>query len=139
MGEHTVNPVVGETNDGLVYNMWADPLQRDEVFAALDAAATGPVAVGSVGAGTGTQAFGWKGGIGSSSRVLPVPYGGYTIGVLVQTNFGGVMSINGAPVGRELGTYPFRDAAGPPRAPRSAELGPVAAALRLRAGRARAF
>lgn len=109
MGEHTVNPVVGETNDGRVNNMWADPIQREEVFAALDAASDGPVEEGSVGAGTGTQAFGWKGGIGTSSRVLPDDLGGYTIGVLVQTNYGGVLQMNGAPVGRELGTYPYRD------------------------------
>ena len=109
MGEHTVNPVVGETNDGRVNNMWADPIQRDEVFAALDSANGGPVEEGSVGAGTGTQAFGWKGGIGTSSRVLPDDLGGYTIGVLVQTNYGGVLQMNGAPVGRELGTYPYRD------------------------------
>ena len=109
MGEHTVNPVVGETNDGAVNNMWADPIQRDEVFAALAAASDGPVEEGSVGAGTGTQAFGWKGGIGTSSRVLPADLGGYTIGVLVQTNYGGVLQINGAPVGRELGTYPYRN------------------------------
>ncbi len=109
MGEHTVNPVVGETNDARVNNMWADPVQRAEVFAALDAASGGPVAEGSVGAGTGTQAFGWKGGIGTSSRVLPANLGGYTVGVLVQTNYGGIMSINGAPVGRELGTYSFRN------------------------------
>lgn len=107
MGEHTVNPVVGETNDGRVNNMWADPVQRDEVFAALAAADTGPVEEGSVGAGTGTQAFGWKGGIGTSSRVLPDSLGGYTIGVLVQTNYGGILTINGAPVGRELDTYPY--------------------------------
>ena len=109
MGEHTVNPVVGETNDGAVNDMWADPIQRDEVFAALAAASDGPVEEGSVGAGTGTQAFGWKGGIGTSSRVLPADLGGYTIGVLVQTNYGGVLQINGAPVGRELGTYPYRN------------------------------
>jgi D-aminopeptidase len=109
MGEHTVNPIVGETNDARVNNMWADPIQRPEVFSALAKAASGPVAEGSVGAGTGTQAFGWKGGIGTSSRVLPEELGGYTIGVLVQTNYGGIMSINGAPVGRELGTYGFRD------------------------------
>lgn len=109
MGEHTLNPVVGETNDSRVNDMWADPVQRDEVFAALDNARSGPVEEGSVGAGTGTQAFGWKGGIGTSSRVLPESLGGYTVGVLVQTNFGGYMTINGAPVGRELGTYPYRD------------------------------
>lgn len=107
-GENTVNPVVGETNDSRVNNMWTDPIQRAEVFAALDSASGGPVAEGSVGAGTGTQAFGWKGGIGTASRVLPAEQGGYTIGVLVQTNYGGIMSINGAPVGRELGTYPYR-------------------------------
>lgn len=109
MGEHTVNPIVGETNDARVNNMWADPIQREEVFSALDKATTGPVAEGSVGAGTGTQAFGWKGGIGTSSRVLPEALGGYTVGVLVQTNYGGSMTINGAPVGRELGTYAFRE------------------------------
>jgi len=109
MGEHTVNPVVGETNDGAVNNMWADPVQRKEVFAALESADDGPVEEGSVGAGTGTQAFGWKGGIGTSSRVLPETLGGYTVGVLVQTNYGGVLEINGAPVGRELGTYAYRD------------------------------
>ena len=93
-----------------VNNMWADPIQRDEVFAALDNADdTGPVEEGSVGAGTGTQAFGWKGGIGTSSRVLPESLGGYTIGVLVQTNYGGVLTVNGAPVGRELDTYPYGD------------------------------
>ncbi|MBT8080259.1 MAG: P1 family peptidase [Gammaproteobacteria bacterium] len=109
MGEHTINPVVGETNDSVVNNMWADPVQREHVFAALDAAKSGPVEEGSVGAGTGTQAFGWKGGIGTSSRVLPDSLGGYTVGVLVQTNFGGVLEINGAPVGRELGQFAFRD------------------------------
>ena len=110
MGEHTLNPVVGETNDSRVNNMWADPVQREEVYAALANAGAGPVAEGSVGAGTGTQAFGWKGGIGTSSRVLPDALGGYTIGVLVQTNYGGILEINGAPVGRELGNYSFRTA-----------------------------
>ena len=109
MGEHTLNPIVGETNDSRVNNMWADPIQKEQVYAALDNARSGPVAEGSVGAGTGTQAFGWKGGIGSSSRVLPDELGGYTIGVLVQTNYGGALSINGAPVGRELGSYTYRD------------------------------
>jgi len=109
MGEHTLNPVVGETNDSRVNNMWADPVGKREVYAALASAATGPVAEGSVGAGTGTQAFGWKGGIGTSSRVLPPALGGYTVGVLVQTNFGGTLSMNGAPVGRELEDYAYRD------------------------------
>ncbi len=107
MGEHTLNPVVGETNDSRVNDMWADPIRRDEVFAALDGASDGPVAEGSVGAGTGTQAFFWKGGIGTSSRVLPAALGGYTIGVLVQTNFGGTLTMNGAPVGRELDAYAY--------------------------------
>ena len=108
MGEHTVNPVVGETNDANVNDMWADPIGHDQVFAALDAADSGPVQEGSVGAGTGTQAFGWKGGIGTSSRVLPRAFGGYTVGVLVQTNYGGILTMNGAPVGRELGNYSGR-------------------------------
>lgn len=109
MGEHTVNPVVGETNDSEVNNMWADPVQREHVFAALEAASAGPVEEGSVGAGAGTQAFGWKGGIGTSSRILPAALGGYTLGVLVQTNFSGILEINGAPVGRELGQYEFKE------------------------------
>jgi D-aminopeptidase len=109
MGEHTLNPIVGETNDGRVNNMWADPVGKREVYAALKGAATGPVAEGSVGAGTGTKAFGWKGGIGTSSRVLPSALGGYTVGVLVQTNFGGTLTMNGAPVGRELDRYAYRD------------------------------
>ena len=109
MGEHTLNPIVGETNDARVNNMWADPIQKEEVYAALNSASAGPVQEGSVGAGTGTQAFGWKGGIGTSSRVLPAELGGYTVGVLVQTNYGGALSINGAPVGRELGSYAYRD------------------------------
>jgi len=108
MGEHTVNPIVGETNDSRVNNMWADPVQREHVFDALANASGGSVEEGSVGAGTGTQAFGWKGGIGTSSRVLPDSLGGYTVGVLVQTNYGGVLTMNGAPVGRELGTYSYR-------------------------------
>jgi D-aminopeptidase len=114
-GEHTVNPIVGETNDSRVNNMWADPVQREHVFDALADSSGGPVEEGSVGAGTGTQAFGWKGGIGTSSRVLPDSLGGYTVGVLVQTNYGGVLTMNGAPVGRELGNYSFLedlDAAG---------------------------
>jgi D-aminopeptidase len=78
------------------------------VFEALAKASGGPVEEGSIGAGTGTQAFGWKGGIGTSSRVLPDSLGGYTVGVLVQTNYGGTLTINGAPVGRELGSYSYR-------------------------------
>jgi len=109
MGEHTVNPIVGETNDARVNNMWADPVQREHVYEALANASSGPVEEGSIGAGTGTQAFGWKGGIGTSSRLLPKALGGYTVGVLVQTNYGGTLTINGAPVGRELGTYSYRE------------------------------
>ncbi len=110
MPEATVNPIVGECNDARVNNMWADPIGRDEVYAALAAAKPGPVAEGSVGGGTGTQAFAWKGGIGTSSRVLPTSVGGHTVGVLVQTNYGGVMTIGGAPVGKSLGRYAYREA-----------------------------
>jgi D-aminopeptidase len=83
---------------------------RDDVFAALRGAASGPVTEGSVGAGTGTVAFGWKGGIGTASRKLPASLGGYTLGVLVQSNFGGVLSIDGVPVGEELGQYYLKGA-----------------------------
>jgi len=108
-GQHTVNPVVGETNDSRVNNMWSDDSAKSEyTFAALKAAKSGPVEEGSIGAGRGTQAFGWKGGIGTSSRVLPESLGGYTVGVLVQTNFGGDLNVNGAPVGRELGQYSYQ-------------------------------
>ena len=105
---HTINPIVGETNDGTLSDMWRDPVKYEHVKAALDNAASGPVAEGSVGAGTGTNALGFKAGIGTSSRKLPASLGGYTVGVLVQANFGGDLTINGAPVGRELGNYPFR-------------------------------
>ncbi len=109
-GQHTINPIVGETNDSRVNNMWSpDSAKAEYTIAALEAAKTGPVEEGSVGAGRGTQAFGWKGGIGTSSRVLPDSLGGYTVGVLVQTNFGGDLNINGAPVGRELGQYSYKD------------------------------
>ncbi len=110
MGQHTFNPVVGETNDGRLNNQWQSPfpLRDSHVFAALDNADSGPVAEGSVGAGTGTQAFAWKGGIGTSSRVLPEALGGWTVGVLVQTNYGGVLSVAGAPVGQSLKQYAFR-------------------------------
>lgn len=108
-GQHTLNPIVGETNDSRVNNMWSkDSAKAEYVVAALESAKSGPVEEGSVGAGRGTQAFGWKGGIGTSSRVLPKSLGGYTVGVLVQTNFGGDLNINGAPVGRELGQYSYK-------------------------------
>ena len=104
----SVNPVVGETNDGTLNAIRSRPITPDAVRHALTSATTGPVAEGAVGAGTGTIAFGWKGGIGTSSRVLPASLGGWTVGVLVQTNFGGVLQVLGAPVGRELGRYTFQ-------------------------------
>jgi D-aminopeptidase len=105
----SLNPVVGETNDGTLNDIRARPITADDVKRALNEATSGPVAEGGVGAGTGTVAFGWKGGIGTSSRVLPASLGGYTIGVLVQSNFGGVLNIMGAPVGKELGQYAFKN------------------------------
>ncbi|MGH7443390.1 MAG: P1 family peptidase [Longimicrobiales bacterium] len=104
----SINPVVGETNDGGLSDIRARPITPDHVVRALENASAGAVEEGSVGAGSGTVAFGWKGGIGTSSRVLPSAYGGYTVGVLVQSNFGGVLAINGAPVGIELGKYSFQ-------------------------------
>jgi D-aminopeptidase len=104
----SINAVVGETNDGSLNAIRSRPVTPESVRSALDNASTGPVQEGSVGAGTGTVAFGWKGGIGTSSRVLPASLGGWTVGVLVQTNFGGILQVLGAPVGRELGQYSFR-------------------------------
>jgi D-aminopeptidase len=101
----SVNPVVGETNDGYLNDIRGPHITPDDVFAAIKKAKNGPVEEGNVGAGTGIVAFGWKGGIGTSSRKLPQNLGGYTVGVLVQTNFGGVLSIAGSPVGQELGRY----------------------------------
>ena len=106
----SVNVVVGETNDGFLNGIRGRHVGRDEVFTALKNAQAGPIAEGCVGAGTGTVCFGWKGGIGTSSRVLPNSAGGYTVGVLVQTNFGGILTINGAPVGRELGQFAMKEA-----------------------------
>jgi len=107
--EHTINPVVGETNDSIVNDMWANPVKAEHVIEALESAKSGMVEEGSVGAGTGTQTYHWKGGIGTSSRVLPGSLGGYTVGVLVQSNLlaGATLTINGAPVGRELGKYAY--------------------------------
>jgi D-aminopeptidase len=105
----SINPVVGETNDGCLSDIRGRHITPDEVFAAIKNAKGGPVEEGAVGAGTGTVAFGWKGGIGTSSRHLPANLGGYTVGVLVQTNFGGVLTIAGAPVGQELGQYYLRN------------------------------
>jgi D-aminopeptidase len=115
----SANPVVGETNDGYLNHIRLRPITEADVLEAIRAAATGPVAQGSVGAGRGTIAFGWKGGIGTASRRLPADLGGWTVGVLVQSNFGGVLQIGGAPVGQELGRYYLResgrDAGGPVR------------------------
>lgn len=105
----SINPVVGETNDGGLNDIRSRPIRPEDVVRALEFAADGPVEEGAVGAGAGTIAFGFKGGIGTSSRRLPAGLGGYTVGVLVQSNFGGVLAINGAPVGRELGKYALKE------------------------------
>jgi D-aminopeptidase len=103
----SVNPLVGETNDGWLSDIRSRPIAPEDVFAAINNATGGPVEEGVVGAGTGTVVFSWKGGIGTSSRRLPASLGGYTVGVLVQTNFGGNLMIAGVPVGKELGqVYP---------------------------------
>jgi D-aminopeptidase len=101
----SVNPLVGETNDGYLNDIRGRHITRDDVLNAIKSAKGGAVEEGAVGAGTGTVAFGFKGGIGTSSRKLPASLGGYTVGVLVQTNFGGVLTIAGVPVGQELGRY----------------------------------
>lgn len=106
----SINPLVAETNDGFLNDIRGRHIARDDVFNAIKSARSGSVDEGSVGAGTGTVAFGWKGGIGTSSRKLPASLGGYALGVLVQTNFGGILSIDGAPVGVELGKYFLKDA-----------------------------
>jgi D-aminopeptidase len=105
----SVNAVVGETNDGRLNDIRAQRVSPEDVVAAIEAAKTGPVPEGSVGAGTGTVAFGWKGGIGTSSRRLPPSLGGWTVGALVQTNFGGLLTIDGIRVGERLGRFPFRE------------------------------
>ncbi len=120
----SVNPIVAETNDGFLNDIRGRHVGQAEVFAALRSAQDGPVQEGSVGAGTGTRAFGFKGGIGTSSRVVPASAGGYTVGVLVQTNFGGVLTMNGAPVGQELGQYYLKEQLNPPRQGQS-EAGPT--------------
>jgi D-aminopeptidase len=109
----SINPLVGETNDGFLNDIRGRHVGRDEVFAAIKSARGGSVEEGAVGAGTGTVAFGFKGGIGTSSRKLPASLGGYTVGVLVQSNFGGILMINGAPVGRELGKYYLKEELSP--------------------------
>ncbi len=101
----SVNAVVGETNDGWLNDIRGMHVKDEHVLQALQNAKAGQVAEGAVGAGTGTSCFGFKGGIGTASRFLPKALGGYTVGVLVQTNFGGILTINGAPAGRELGKF----------------------------------
>nr|WP_297786539.1 P1 family peptidase [uncultured Allomuricauda sp.] len=101
----SVNAVVGETNDGYLNDIRGRHIKEEHVLEAINNAEIGSVKEGSVGAGTGTICFGFKGGIGTSSRVLPKKSGGYTVGVLVQTNFGGVLQVAGVEVGKKLGHY----------------------------------
>jgi len=105
----SVNPLVGETNDGFLNDIRSRPITEADLLSAIANARSGPVEEGSVGAGTGTVAFGFKGGIGTASRRLPEEFGGYTVGVLVQSNFGGILTIAGAPIGQELKQYYLRD------------------------------
>jgi D-aminopeptidase len=105
----SINPMVGETNDGYLNDIRGRHIAPEDVTKAIRDAKSGPVDEGTFGAGTGTVAFGWKGGIGTASRRLPATLGGYTVGVLVQSNFGGILTINGAPVGQELGQYYLRN------------------------------
>ncbi len=105
----SVNPVVGETNDGVLNNIRKMAITKEHVIAAIEQASSGPVLEGCVGAGTGTVCFGWKGGIGTSSRLLPRRLGGYTVGVLVQANFGGVLQLDEIPVGKRLGQYYLKE------------------------------
>ncbi len=105
----SVNAVVGETNDGFLNDIRARVLKKEHFLEAIDRASGGPVYEGVAGAGTGTVAFGFKGGIGTSSRVLPDKLGGYTVGVLVQSNFGGVLAIDGVEVGKALGQFYLKD------------------------------
>ncbi len=105
----SINSIVGETNDSRLNDIRGRHIEEKHILEAISIAASGPVEEGAVGAGTGTVCFGFKGGIGTSSRVLPDELGSWTVGVLVQTNFGGVLKINGAPIGVELGKYYFSD------------------------------
>ena len=105
----SVNAIVGETNDGALNDIRARRVTKEDALQAIAAARPGPVAEGAVGAGTGTVAFGWKGGIGTSSRRLPAKLGGYTVGALVQSNYGGVLSVGGVPIGQALGQYFLKD------------------------------
>ena len=104
----SVNAVVGETNDGTLNDIRGRYVKADDVVKAIVSAKSGPVEEGCVGAGVGTVCFSWKGGIGTSSRVLPADLGGYTVGVLVQSNYGGILEIDGVPVGQRLGEYSFK-------------------------------
>lgn len=106
----SVNAMVGETNDGYLNDIRGMHISPEEVIQTIKSAEIGKVEEGNVGAGTGTVCFGWKGGIGTASRKLPESLGGYTVGVLVQTNFGGNLQIDGVAVGEKTGRYPFRDA-----------------------------
>lgn len=106
----SVNVVAGETNDGYLNDIRGQHVTHQDVFDAIKSAEGGPVAEGNVGAGTGTRAFGWKGGIGTASRKLPEQLGGWTVGVLVQANFGGILTMDGIRVGEKLGRHDFRDA-----------------------------
>ena len=103
---YSVNSVVGETNDGWLNDIRGQHIKEQDVLDAIKNAKTGLIDEGNVGAGTGTSCFGYKGGIGTSSRVIPKKFGGYTVGVLVQSNFGGVLQINGVPIAKEMGNYP---------------------------------
>ena len=105
----SINPVVGETNDGYLSDIRGRNITPDDVLAAIKNTKSGPVEEGAVGAGTGTVAYGWKGGIGTSSRLLPPTLAATRSALLVQTNFGGVLTIAGAPVGQELGQYYLRE------------------------------
>lgn len=105
----SVNAVVGETNDGALNDIRGRHVKTVDVSQAIISAKGGKVLEGNVGAGTGTVCFGWKGGIGTASRKLPASLGGYTVGVLVQTNFGGVLQIDGVPVGEQLNKFSFSD------------------------------
>jgi len=105
----SVNSVVGETNDGWLNDIRGRHINQKHVLNAIKNADKGLVKEGNIGAGTGTVCFGYKGGIGTASRVIPQSLGGYTLGVLVQTNFGGVLEINGVPIAKELNKYPYRD------------------------------
>lgn len=105
----SINPVVGETNDSYLNDIRARTLTAEMIRQAIEQAQAGTVLEGAVGAGTGTMAFGWKGGIGTSSRVLPQTLGGATVGVLVQSNFGGVLQMAGLPIGKTLGQYYLKD------------------------------